>query len=676
MSTGLHLENLNGAQRKAVTYGEPMAPKGFKAGPLLVIAGAGAGKTEMLAHRVAHLAMHAVDPSRILVLTSTRRAATELRRRAHDIVKKALNEPLGGVSQTIAQRLTWASTYHSIGNRLLRHYGRHLNLAPHFTVADRADAAELLEVIRVEQGLASRERFPRRETCLQIYSYRVNTQKSLKDTLAQQYPGCAPFEEDLTRLFRGYVERKQRCNILDQDDLLLYWHAMMAEARLAQHVSAHFDHVLVDDYQDASKLQVDIVHALKPDGAGLVVAGDDAQATYPFRAAASDAIPGFQERYTPRAEVIALAQNYRSTQQVLDGANALLAEAPREQRKHLLSIRGQGARPSIISASDPQSQAECVCLEVLRRREANIPLKRQAVLFRGAGQSDLLEAELGRRKIPYMKHGGLRFLELGHVKDLLSVLRWAENPRNAPAALRVLQLLPGMSGVNARQAIEHFEAQNFSMQSLQTFSPPQSLGVVWRKFMELMLALTEPQCPWAGQLHLAREWYKPQFERIYEHFHARIGDLDRLELLCGQYPSRERFLTELTLDPPQAASEVAGQPLIDEDYLALATIQSAKGMEWETVYVLNVAEGNFPSEFAAGKPALLEEERRLLYVAMTRAKNDLILVTHGRASRFMSEKVAKCFDSRTFQGSSMGEGALQQANQATVDVGARLKEMW
>ena len=237
MSTASHLEKLNGAQRKAVTHGEALPPKGFKAGPLVVVAGAGTGKTEMLAHRVAHLAIHGVDPARILMLTFTRRAAAELRHRAHDIVKKALNEPLGGVSQTISQRLTWAGTFHSIGNRLLRHYGRHLKLEPQFTVVDRADSAELLDVVRMELGLASKEqRFPRKETCLQIYSYRVNTRKSLQDTLAQQFPWCVQWEEDLTRLFRAYVERKQRCNILDYDDLLLYWHAMMAEARLAQHV--------------------------------------------------------------------------------------------------------------------------------------------------------------------------------------------------------------------------------------------------------------------------------------------------------------------------------------------------------------------------------------------------------------------------------------------------------
>ncbi len=693
MSTASHLEKLNAPQKKAVTHGE-IVEKGVKAGPLLIVAGAGTGKTNTLAHRVAHLTMNGVDPARILMLTFTRRAATEMRRRAHDIVKIALNEPLGGVSHTISQRLTWAGTFHSIGNRLLRHYARHLKLDPQFSVADRGDSADLMDALRMELGFASKEqRFPRKETCLAIYSYRVNTQRPLKETLEQQYPWCLQWEADLGKLYRAYVERKQRCGILDYDDLLLYWHAMMADARLAQHVSAHFDHVLVDEYQDTNRLQAEILHAMKPDGAGLTVVGDDAQAIYSFRAAAVDNILGFPDRFTPRAEVVTLAQNYRSTQQVLDTSNALMAEAPRQYRKHLLSIRGQGVRPSFVTVSDLQTQAECVCTEVLKRREANVPLRRQAVLFRSSSHSDVLEVELARRKIPYVKYGGLKFLEASHIKDLMSALRWADNPRNTVAAFRVLQLLPGMGPVNAHKCIEHFEAQNHSFESLKSFAVPQALGVDWRKLTELLLALADPQRQWPGQVHLVREWYRPHFERQYEHFHTRLGDLDQLELLSGQYPSRERFLTELTLDPPNATSDLAGQPMLDEDYLTLSTIHSAKGMEWDTVYLLNVVDGSFPSEFSTGKPELIEEERRLLYVGMTRAQNDLYLLgplkfhltnqpktgdahVYGGRSRFMTEKVLKCFEAKTFEGAMIGEGSLQGAAESSLDVGARLKEMW
>ena len=688
-----HLEKLNTAQRKAVSHGEPLGDKGFKAGPLLIIAGAGTGKTDTLAHRVAHLVIHGVDPARILLLTFTRRAALEMRRRAREIVKQALNEPLGGVGQSVAQRLSWAGTFHAMSNRLLRHYARHLKLDPQFTVIDRGDAADLMDTVRQELGFSTKgERFPRKDTCLAIYSYRVNTQKPLKETLEQQYPWCAQWESDLTKLYRAYVERKQRLAILDFDDLLLYWHTMMSEPKLARHVGEHFDHVLVDEYQDTNRLQADILHALKPDGAGLAVVGDDGQAIYSFRAAAVENILGFPDRFAPRAEVVTLAQNYRSTQQVLDAANALMAEAPKQHRKHLLSARGNGPRPKIVTVDDLQAQAEYVCSEVLRRREANVPLKRQAVLFRSGSHSDILEIELSKRKIPFVKYGGLKFLEAAHVKDLLAILRWADNPRNAVAAFRVAQLLPGMGPAHARGAIEHFQAQDHSFEALKGFEAPPQSANDWRKLTALMLELAKPERPWPGQVHLAREWYRPHLERIYEHFHTRLGDLDQLEALSGQYVSRERFITELTLDPPEATSDLAGQPVLDEDFLVLSTIHSAKGMEWDSVYLLNVVDGSFPSEFATGKPELIEEERRLLYVAMTRAQNDLVLLAplrfpvtsqsrqsdahvYGGRSRFMTDKVLKALDADTIRG-QLGEASLAASEGATVDVGAKLKEMW
>jgi DNA helicase II / ATP-dependent DNA helicase PcrA len=695
MPTTSHLEKLNGPQRKAVSFGEPLPDnKGFKSGPLLIVAGAGTGKTDTLAHRVAHLVIHGVDPGRILMLTFTRRAALEMRRRAYEIAKKALNEALGGVSQSITQRLSWTGTFHSVGNRLLRHYAKHLKLDPQFSVMDRADSADLMDSLRQELGLAAKEqRFPRKETCLQIYSYRVNTQKPLKDTLEQQYPWCVQWEADLTRLYRAYVEQKQRTAILDYDDLLLYWHVMMSEPRLAQHVGAHFDHVLVDEYQDTNKLQSEILYALKPDGSGLVVVGDDAQAIYSFRAAAVENILGFPDRFNPRAEVVTLAQNYRSTQEVLDVSNALMADAPRQLRKHLLSTRGKGARSRIVTVDELQTQAEFVCAEILKRREANVPLRRQAVLFRSSSHSDVLELELGKRKIPYTKYGGLKFLEAGHVKDLMAVLRWADNPRNSLAAFRALQLLPGMGPANARLAIEHLTAGNFALGSLQTFAAPAPARHGFEKLVELLAVLAEPGRQWPGQLHQAREWYKPHFERIYEHFHARISDLDQLELLSGQYPSRERFLTELTLDPPNATSDLASTPMLDEDYLILSTIHSAKGMEWDTVFLLNVVDGSFPSEFATGKAELIEEERRLLYVGLTRAQNDLILVAplkfqltnqsrqgdahvYAARSRFLTEKVLKTLEASTFQGSSLGtDVALQGTGESTLDITARMKDM-
>jgi len=695
MSTAEQLGSLNAPQRKAVAYGEPLpGGKGFRAGPLLIVAGAGTGKTNTLAHRVAHLAMSGVDPARILMLTFTRRAAIEMKRRANEIMREAFDDKLGGKAQAISQRLTWSGTFHSVGNRLLRHYAKHVGLDPSFSVLDRSDSADLVDTVRTELGYSGKgQRFPRKDTCLSIYSYRVNTQKSLKETLETQHPWCASWEEDIAKLLRGYVERKSQNRVLDFDDLLLYWHAMMSEDRIAKSVSAHFDHVLVDEYQDTNKLQGDIVAALKPDGQGVTVVGDDAQAIYSFRAAAVENILGFPDRYRPKAETVTLAQNFRSSQSVLDAANALMADAPRQYRKHLLSMRGQGPRPKLVTVQDLPTQAEFICTRVLASREAGIPLKRQAVLFRTGTHSDVLEIELAKRKIPFVKYGGLRFLEASHVKDLLAVLRWADNPHNQLAGFRVLQLMPGMGPANAMRALEHFVASGHLWTSFEKFEPPTDARVAWKKFNELFAALGDPNREWRGQIHLVREWYRPHMERLYDHVHTRIGDLDQLELMSSQYQNRERFCTELTLDPPHATSDLAGQPVMDEDYLVISTVHSAKGMEWDNVFILNVVDGSFPNEFAT-KAELVEEERRILYVAMTRARNELTCVVplrfqitsqpkssdghvYGGRSRFLTEKVIKCFDEQTFQGSNVDVKIDDTpAESGTIDVASRLKQMW
>jgi DNA helicase-2/ATP-dependent DNA helicase PcrA len=433
---------------------------------------------------------------------------------------------------------------------------------------------------------------------------------------------------------------------------------------------------------------------MKPDGAGLTVVGDDAQAIYSFRAAAVENILGFAQRYTPNAEVVPLGQNYRSTQSVLDAANALMADAPRQYRKHLLAVRGAGTLPRYVSVDDLESQAEYVAQQILVRREGGTVLRRQAVLFRSASHSDLLEIELTRRKIPFVKYGGLKFLEAAHVKDMIAVLRWADNPRNALAAYRVLQLLPGMGPVNARWTLDALTEAGSAIKSLRAIKVPSQCERDFQRLVDLMEKLAEPGKPWPGQLRQVREWYQPHLERLFEHFHTRIGDLDQLEQLSLQFPSRERFLTELTLDPPHSTSDLSGKAHQDEDYLVLSTIHSAKGMEWDTVFLLNVVDGSFPSEFATGKPEMIDEERRLLYVAMTRARNDLQLIAplkfpltqqhprgdahvYGGRSRFVTDKLLKCFEQSGFTGSHVNDSRLSKSDEPlSVDATTKLKDMW
>ncbi len=698
------LERLNTRQRAAVVHGGPGPSGRFEAGPLLVIAGAGTGKTATLAHRVAWLTLQGVDPQRILLLTFSRRAAQEMTRRAETIAARALAAARGAGAAgggTAALRLPWAGTFHSIGARLLRMHAATVGLDAAFGVLDRGDAADLIDVVRHELGLSARDRrFPRKDTCLAIYSHRVNTGWPLERVLAQVFPWCAEWADDLRALFRAYVARKQAHAVLDYDDLLLWWHSALHEedgrpSALAREIGARFDHVLVDEYQDTNVLQAQILLALKPDGAGVTVVGDDAQSIYGFRAADVGNILEFPERFDPPAQRITLDCNYRSVQPVLDVANALIRQSERQYPKTLHAQRGPGAAPRLVTVLDERAQADYVIDEVLAQRETGVPLKQQAVLFRSSHHSDLLEVELVRRNIPFVKHGGLKFLEAAHIKDLLALLRWADNPRNGIAAFRALQLIAGIGPATARRGFEHVQ-QAGGLDALGTFAAPAAAAGDWPGFVVLMRALSAPGCPWAGQVEQARRWYQPVLEQRFDDAGVRAADLEMLATISAQFPSRERFLTDLTLDPPSASGDLAGTPLLDEDYLILSTVHSAKGQEWDSVFVLNVADGNFPNEYATGSQAGIEEERRLLYVAMTRARNRLHLVepqryhvtqqprfgaehVYGARSRFLTgavlaacERVGRVPDA----GAPDPSGLRPGAGDPPVDVAARLRGMW
>lgn len=693
MSSVQAFERLNSAQREAVLYGEPRSPAGLQSGPLLIIAGAGTGKTATLAHRVANLLLRGVSAERVLLLTFSRRAALEMTRRAQRVVAEALAEASSSVSVPGSLNLPWSGTFHAIGNRFIRQYASRLGLDPAFNVLDRGDAADLMDLVRHRQGLSKTEkRFPRKDTCLAIYSHRVNTQGSLKDSLESAYPWCLEWEDRLAGLYRAYVEAKLQQQVLDYDDLLLYWKVMMQDERLAAEIGAQFDHVLVDEYQDTNLLQAEILQRLKPQGSGLTVVGDDAQSIYSFRAATVENILGFPQQFRPNAHVVTLEENYRSTQPVLGAANQLMSEGSRQYRKSLRAVRGEGQKPRYVTVQDEQAQADYVVEHVLDYRERGCELRRQAVLFRNADHSATLELELMRRNIPYVKYGGLKFLESAHVKDMLSVLRWADNPRNRIAAFRILKLLPGMGPVNAERACDAFEASGFSWAMLSAHPVPAASRESWLQLTGLLAAIGGSDAAWAGQVARVREWYEPQLENLYEHARARRGDLDQLERLAMQYASRESFVTELTLDPPQASGDLAGDPLLDEDYLILSTVHSSKGQEWDAVYLLNVSDGSFPSEFSTGRPELIEEERRLLYVAMTRAKNELHLLApvrfyvtqqaptgdryvHGARSRFMTRSVLEAFDHKSWPARTAAAAAVAGSS-PDIDVASRLRDMW
>jgi DNA helicase-2/ATP-dependent DNA helicase PcrA len=410
-SASLDLTGLNDAQRRAVEFGV----KDRSGQPMLVIAGAGSGKTSTLAHRVAHLIANGADPGRILLLTFSRRAADEMIRRVDRITGR-----FGGRSESSTPLLPWSGTFHGVGARLLRDYAGRIGLSPDFTIHDREDSADLMNLVRHDLGLSDKtRRFPLKGTCLSIYSAAINTQAGLAEVLQTTFPWCVEWAIDLQRLFLAYVEAKQAQRVLDYDDLLLYWAQMVQDAALASELDTQFSHILVDEYQDTNRLQAAILLGMKPTGRGLTVVGDDAQAIYAFRGATVRNILDFPTRFDPPAEIVTLDRNYRSTPTILDAANAVIALASERFTKDLWTERPSSQRPALVSVKDDVDQANYVVERILGRREEGIRLKSQAVLFRASSHSARLELELTRRNIPFVKYGGLKFLEAAHVKDVL-----------------------------------------------------------------------------------------------------------------------------------------------------------------------------------------------------------------------------------------------------------------
>jgi DNA helicase-2/ATP-dependent DNA helicase PcrA len=640
------LERLNPAQREAVEH---------LGGPLLVVAGAGSGKTWTLACRVAKLVDRGVLPERILLLTFTRRAAREMLSRAERLTGE---RSVGRV---------WGGTFHAVGNRLLRLHGRALGLRPDFTVMDRTDSADLMDLIRGDLGLGATERrFPRKDTLADIYSRTVNAQTKLREVLDAEFPWCAEELDGVRQIFEAYTDRKREHHCLDYDDLLLYWHALASTPGGGDQVAAMFDHILVDEYQDTNALQADILCATRPNGQDVMVVGDDAQAIYAFRAATVRNILEFPDRF-PGTRLVRLEQNYRSTQPILDVSNAVIALSPQRHEKTLWSERRSDRQPVLFTCLDEPDQSDAVCRAVLDHREQGVPLKEQAVLFRAGHHSDLLEVELSRRNIPFIKYGGLKFMEAAHVKDALAVLRVLENPRDEVSWFRVFQLLEGVGPATARRLVREVSPNGESVdRSLVELATAAAVPGPARPGLDELASVARDcgaDVPPPAQLGRVRRFLEPILARRDDHADARLRDLEQLEQLAAGYPTRGRLLADLALEPPTSTAELAGPPLLDEDYLVLSTIHSAKGGEWDVVHVIHAADGMIPSDMATGDEERIEEERRLLYVALTRARDALYVYFplryhrrnhgyedryhHAQITRFLPEEIRGLFERRT-----------------------------
>jgi DNA helicase II / ATP-dependent DNA helicase PcrA len=675
------LNELNAQQREAATHGR---------GPLLVVAGAGTGKTRTLACRVAWLLGEGTPPERILLLTFSRRAAREMLHRT-DLAR---GERDG--------RRVWGGTFHAVANRLLRQHGRSLGLSPDFTVMDQADGADMLNLLRDELGLATRDRrFPRKETLIAIYSRSVNAGQSLGEVLSHHFPWCADEREDIAQLFRRYVIRKREQHVLDYDDLLLYWAALLRSSA-GTRVAEAFDHVLVDEYQDTNERQAEILRLLAVPTKSLMVVGDDAQAIYSFRAATIRNILEFPEQFAGAA-VIRLEQNYRSTPALLDASNAVIALATERHAKTLWSRREGERRPVLLTCVDEADQSDAVCRHLLAHREQGIALRRQAVLFRTGHHSDLLELELARRNIPFVKYGGLKFLESAHVKDALALLRILANPLDEVSWFRVLQLLDGVGPAVARRMIAELGVRGERgavgagpVARLLRAPPavPASAAVDLASLRDAFADCLDQSRRPSAQVERLRRFLEPVFDRVYEHPASRLRDLDQLELMAERSSSREQFLADLALDPPTSTSDLAGPPLLDEDYVVLSTIHSAKGGEWDVVHVIHAADGMIPSDMATGDEESIEEERRLFYVALTRARDMLYVYfplryyrrprgqddahAYAQLTRFLPEHVRTRFDEQTTETGAAELASVGASPEAGPAVGVEefVRSLW
>jgi ATP-dependent DNA helicase UvrD/PcrA len=592
---------------------EQRAVAEFDGGPLRVLAGAGTGKTTALSARVARIVADGIPAERVLLLTFTRRAARQMVDRSHARLARA-----GIKSGRVA-----GGTFHSVAHRTLRQHAARLGLPEGFSVLDPADAADVMDVVRDETlaDLPNARRFPRKSTLLDIYSRAVDTGTPVAEVVTAITPWASDLVEPIGAVCKAFIARKRRLGLLDFDDLLLHWRQALRDELVGRSLGGLYDHVLVDEYQDVNALQVELLQLLRAHDDRLTVVGDDAQAIYSFRASDPRHILDFASDF-PGAATRHLTVNYRSSQAILDTANAVADDAPSGFSTRLRAATAQPATtPQLVRVADEDHQSQIVCEQVLAHREAGIALQEQAVLVRAAHHSDRLEIELGRRGIPFVKYGGLRYLEAAHVKDLLAAFRIADNPRDEVAWFRVLQLLPGVGPAKAKRAVTALGLLDDGEDSEVMLRWPLAVA-------ELPAAAREPaetvaRAVATKQAEPLRQAMTPLIRSAYDNPEERLADLDLLVEAAAALPRLSDVAADHALEPPRSSGDLAGTPAIDEDWLVISTMHSAKGLEWDAVHVIHAADGNIPSDMALTDRNGLEEERRLFYVALTRARHEL-----------------------------------------------------
>jgi len=593
-------KELNPAQLKAVESIQ---------GPHLVIAGAGSGKTRVLVHRVAYLVEKGVKPEEILLLTFTRRAASEMLQRASLLLDERCQKVSGG-------------TFHSFANMILRKYAKYVQISNNFTILDQADAEDGVNLVRTQLGFNKTEkRFPRKHALLEVISKSVNKSAEISDVLYDEYPQFMEFTEEIKKIRDAYDKYKRQKSLLDYDDLLVFLKNLLSkheEVRLS--LAAKYKYIMVDEYQDTNKLQAHIACLLAADHANIMVVGDDAQSIYSFRGANFKNIIDFPKIFKG-TKIITLEENYRSTQPILNLTNAVISQAKEKFEKNLYTKKRDGSLPVFFDCPDENAQSSLVADKILELREEGVGLNEIAVLFRSGWHSNDLEIELASRNIPFVKYGGQKFVEAAHIKDVLSYLRITHNAEDQISWLRALLLIPGI-GPKTAQKIMELVAKKVQAQNDPLFNRNETLVKLWELLRNVDSRTDAP----AKIIEKILVYYQPLLKIKYDDFNKRLNDLDSLLRIAERYRSVEQFLVDMALEPPERSIIEAGKKDKDDAPLTLSTIHSAKGLEWHTVFLIYTAEGHLPSYLSLETEDEIEEERRLFYVAATRAKVNLFFL--------------------------------------------------
>ena len=607
------------ARRFLIDYKEELNPSQYKAavshrGPLLVLAGAGSGKTRTLVFRVARMVEEGIDPASILLLTFTRRAAEEMLHRVEALLGSRCDRVTGG-------------TFHSFANTILRRYAQLLGFANAFTILDRSDSEDVINLIRSRMGLDKKERrFPRKQTILEILSLAANKTCGVAAVLDEQFPHLFDELDELGQIADYYRDYKRERSLLDYDDLLSYLRELLrGQPELAERLSHTFRYIMVDEYQDTNRLQADIVRLLAHSHDNVMAVGDDAQSIYSFRGATVRNIFEFPDLF-PGTQVIKLEENYRSTQPILDLSNEIILQAKESYTKNLFTRREAGIRPTLVEADSERYQSRFVGQKILELHESGVPLPEIAVLFRSSFHSFDLEIELGRRNLQFVKRGGFKFIETTHLKDVLAHLRIIANPQDAVSWYRVLLLLDGVGAKSSEKILAQVLDAPDPFQGLAGYRGRGAVNTALKSLAEALQQARDEGLKPAEQLDVIVRYYGPILKhRHRDDYPKRQKDLEHFTIITERYRSLDRMLSDMALEPPTSSVDnVLATEGEDEGLLTLSTIHSAKGLEWHSVFIIWAVEGRFPSLYNKDDDEL-EEERRLMYVAATRAKENLFI---------------------------------------------------